>query len=452
MKNFILQNKLIFICIILLSIWYIDVWENANTCSRVLPIAAYLDQENFVLDNYKDKTIDISYINNHYYMDKAPLPTLIVLPFAIVAKHLNIIQQQDNSFYSSSLYLLGDIICGVIPFLLIIFYVIQSLVKHNKEKYILMGISSVFGSFLFVYSGTFFAHTLSAALILSAYLQYKKENFSATGLLLGAAFLSEYTTIWFLISWMLILFFKQKSFHKVSKLLFGFLLALLFIFWYNFHFTGNPFTMLYLYVADNFETIHKSTYGLSFPKLKSLFGLLFSNNRGLLLYAPVLLYGLFLVSVENKNAKLKQYAKYFIHPVILPFALILLFISSHTAWEGGWSYGPRHLYSPAVLLLFATISHKNFGSFNYIFWLFASYGLVCAFLAKLTVLYSIPELNENILPYLISKLKDGYNAGNAYTLYTQKSALTGFFLFIYLYLLLALLCIKKNYLLSNSKS
>ena len=52
--------------------------------------------------------------------------------------------------------------------------------------------------------------------------------------------------------------------------------------------------MLYLFVADNFDVATKSTYGLGLPKLSALFGLLFSENRGLLFYAPVLTYGLIL--------------------------------------------------------------------------------------------------------------------------------------------------------------
>jgi hypothetical protein len=120
-KAFIAQNKIFVLCTLLLCIWYIDVWENSNSCSRVLPVATYFEQGNFVLDKYKDKTIDISVIDGHYYMDKAPLPTIIALPFFGLIKSLGLVKAVDGSYYGKAIYITGAIVCGIIPFLLILF-------------------------------------------------------------------------------------------------------------------------------------------------------------------------------------------------------------------------------------------------------------------------------------------------------------------------------------------
>lgn len=433
MRTFIQQHKLFVLCTLLLSIWYVDVWENSNSCSRVLPVATYFEQGNFILDNYKDKTIDISFVNGHYYMDKAPLPTLLTLPVFGVIKALGLVQAVNGSYYGKAIYITGAFVCGIIPFLCILYYVVQLLVLKQREDLILMAFIAFFSSFIFIFAGTFFAHVLAAALLLAAYIHYQKKKYLLAGFLCGLGFLTEFTTLWIIASWMCIELFKHKSFKSTLQLGLGLLPAIVFILGYNFYFTGNPFTMLYLFVADNFDLATKSTYGLGIPNPKAIYGLIFSENRGLLFYAPVLLYGLFMLFSEQKNSWLSKLKAALVHPVFLPFMLTLLFISSHAAWEGGWSYGPRHLSAVTVLLIFTLIQSGLFGRFKLVFWLVCGYGLCCTLLAKLTVIYSVPPLEENILSYLISKLKDAYNEGNLASLLLHQNALVGFVLFVLIF-------------------
>jgi hypothetical protein len=428
LKAFVIQNKIFVLCTLLFSFWYIDVWENSNSCSRVLPIATYFEQGNFVLDKYKDKTIDISVIEGHYYMDKAPLPTIITLPFFGLIKQLGIVKSIDGSYYGKAIYMTGAIICGIIPFLLILFYVAKSLIERQRKDLILMAFVAYFSSFIFVFAGTFFANVLAASFMLMAYTHYQKKKYYIAGLLCGLGFLTEYTTLWIVFSWLLIELFKYKSIKTSMQIALGFLPALLIILSYNFYFTGSPFKMLYLFVADNFDVASKSTYGLSFPKLKALYGLIISENRGLLFYAPVLIYGLFLFFTQN--GWLSKFKNYLLHPIILPFILTTLFISSHAAWDGGWSYGPRHLTAVGTLLIFGFIQSDLFGQYKSVFWVTCGYGLICTLLAKLTVIYSVPPLEENILTYLLSKLKDGFNDGNVLSLLTQQKALHAFYIFL----------------------
>ncbi|MFY8028813.1 MAG: hypothetical protein ACOVPB_06545 [Bacteroidia bacterium] len=128
MKNFILNNKLFVICIILVSGWYVDVWENSNSCSRVLPIATFFERGDFVLNKYMDKTIDISMVNGNYYMDKAPLPSMLTLPFFGLLKLLGMVHSEQGSYYGRAIYITGAFICGILTFLWIMFMLIKKLV------------------------------------------------------------------------------------------------------------------------------------------------------------------------------------------------------------------------------------------------------------------------------------------------------------------------------------
>jgi hypothetical protein len=434
LKAFIAQYKIFVLCTILFSFWYIDVWENSNSCSRVLPIATYFEQGNFILDKYKDKTIDISVIDGHYYMDKAPLPSVVALPFFGLLKSFGIVKPVDGSYYGKATYIVGAIVCGIFPFLLILFFVAKTLVKSQREDLILMAFVAYLSSFIFIFAGTFFAHVMAASLLLIAYIHYQNSHYFLSGLFCGLGFLTEYTTLWILFSWLFIELIKHKSLKNVLRLGLGFLPAAIVILSYNYYFTGNAFTMLYLFVADNFDAATKSTYGLGLPKLQALYGLIFSANRGLLFYAPVLLYGVFLFftdkilwsSIKNK----------LLHPVLLPFLLTTLFISSHAAWDGGWSYGPRHLTAVTTLLIFGLIQSKLFGKYKPVFWLTCSYGLICTLLAKLTVIYSVPPLEENIVSYLFSKLNDAFNDGNLLTLLTQQKPIISFYFFLFILLVM----------------
>ena len=52
------RTALVFLLInIVLSTYYIDVWQNANTTSRVLPVLCLVDQGTIKIDSFADKTM-----------------------------------------------------------------------------------------------------------------------------------------------------------------------------------------------------------------------------------------------------------------------------------------------------------------------------------------------------------------------------------------------------------
>ncbi len=71
------------------------------------------------------------------------------------------------------------------------------------------------------------------------------------------------------------------------------------------------------------------------------FGLLFSPNRGLFVYTPILFFSIigYYFLWKEKNKKFDNFLLWF-GPVII---LDILIYSSFTDWIGGWSYGPRYL-------------------------------------------------------------------------------------------------------------
>src|SRR5437588_7025723 len=84
---------------LVITCFYIDLWSNANTTSRILPVVSYFESGTFSIDKYQELTCDKSFIANHYYSDKAPLPTLLVLPVFGILKAAGIIRSDNGSLY-----------------------------------------------------------------------------------------------------------------------------------------------------------------------------------------------------------------------------------------------------------------------------------------------------------------------------------------------------------------
>ena len=123
---------LFFISNLFLASYYIDLWANDNTTSRVLPIISYLEQCNFQIDKYQKLTGDKSYVAPHYYTDKAPLPALVVLPFAGVLKSMGVLPNTNGSYYSPAVYAVGGFICGSLVFAFIVTLTFKALTRNKS--------------------------------------------------------------------------------------------------------------------------------------------------------------------------------------------------------------------------------------------------------------------------------------------------------------------------------
>ena len=94
-------------------------------------MVAFYEQGDFRIDKYHELTLDKAFIDGHYYTDKAPLPALVILPFFGLLKWLGIVQPVEGSFYGPAVYILGDVLCAVIPFVLILLLTFTAIKKHR---------------------------------------------------------------------------------------------------------------------------------------------------------------------------------------------------------------------------------------------------------------------------------------------------------------------------------
>jgi len=451
MKNMKTLFLFVFIALnILLSCFYLDVWISPNPVSRALLVLSLHEDNSLVIDKYKDKTGDISLVKGHYYCDKAPLSSFIVYPFyalykkagfsgfdsAAIEKYPIYIweytgMKDGRTFISphiSNVLLLGGLITGSVPFILIILLTFLCVRASQNPYAILLAMLPFYGTFLFVYSGVYFGHLLAAFFLLAAYLLLKsRKHFLVAGFALGLAFATEYTIAIIIPFWLIQLCLREKAFKPAILFLAGLLPGFILIILYNHAITGAWFTSTYSYIAhEQYKGLQHVGFGK--PDPSALWGLLFPPARGVFFYAPLLIFMLWYyvrfntdaVSQFFKYGKKKFYLSWAGNYLLTAVIVYLVLMSAYFMWTGGWSYGPRHLIPVVALALYEGalfLSRRRFSGIAFL--VFSVAGLFCSWLAKSTKLYMIPDWPNYVKPVsqiLVPDFMAGkFNANNIFT-------------------------------------
>ena len=423
----------------IISIYFIDLWSNAQNNSRGLPIVCLFESGHINFDKYQDKTCDKCIVNGHVYSDKAPLPTFTVIPFYGILNLTGVFKSSVDDSTFKNVYALGAILCGVLPFLLILWLSFKNVFADNNPKSLnfetlMLVMLPWYASFLFVFAGTFFGHLFSGALMLGAYIMLKKRSYLYCGLLAGLSVASEYTLVIFPVIWFIQSGIKEKSLKLPVRMVLGALPSILFLFIYNYFITGNPLDNPYKYVTDDYAVM-KTNFGFGLPSLNSLFGLSFSPYRGLFFYMPFLL---LVLSVVCKNMTKIPLRTYLLHPLVISSVIYFVLISSYYSWWGGWTYGPRHLTIIAILISYEAIPYLiKHGYSKIFFWITTSFGLITAFITRITQQYSIPSEIKNPLVDLIipAFLKKEFNDNNLLSIIFGCSSTLAAIAWVFLFLI-----------------
>ena len=393
-----------FLLVLALSSWHLDRGHNANTLSRAAMVAALVERHSLKIDAYHELTDDKALVNGHYYSEKAPLPALVVVPFWWLADRLHLIQRGDHGLLTDDLLALGGFLCGSVPFALIITLTwLRLRSRATALPTAWMALLPFFGSFLFVYSGSFHGHLLAALFLLIAWRARVQDRAFWSGAFAAGAVLSEYSLFVFPLFWVL-QDMAQGRWRTLVRMALGGIPGIVILLVANFKVTGSPFTLPYTHVASHVDTT--GFFGMSVPSLAALWGLLFSFYRGLFTHTPVAVLCLLVVLILRPRTGWRELL---LHPLLLPSVVLLLMIASHSMWWGGWAFGPRHLTALAVLLLAGGLPQLPDRSWvRWSFLLLGTMGLLLAFAAKSTTGYSLPTevlnpFRELMWPAIVNK-------------------------------------------------
>ena len=409
------------------SIFYIDIWHTPNPISRALPVLTYHETNTLEISRYQEISLDKSKIGERYYSDKAPLPSLITIPFYQLSAALG----QDKWDYNkkpfngaptwykrlSYIIFLGSVLCSSMPFALLAFFAFQIGKQNFNWKPTLITLS-VFGTYLFIYAGTYFNHLLSGLfLAFATYFIKQPKKVWLSGLFCAFAFLSEYTLGLFAALLPLFLLRKEEKWKLIFSFGLGFLPALIIYAWYNYSLSGNPLTFVFYYTDyETFSKGIKQNYGFGFPSLESVYGLLLSPYMGILwFFTP---FAFFIAYWVKSGIK-----AHLTDPVLINSLALFALISAYFIWWGGYSWGPRYLIPMACILALQSAAVWRNRVFRSMGLIVLSVSFLLHFSAKSTVLFLIPDRlskqGEASFPFtevVVEAIKAGnYNSNNLFT-------------------------------------
>lgn len=364
-KNF--QESIIIFFIVLIAYGYFSWGLDWNVNSRLGLVKAFVEKGIFEIDAYHDTelaTHDKSFINDHYYSDKAIGSSLLGI----------FVYYPIYWFYSlSGASLSIETFCKILTFLVVSLpvaliapfsYIAVKQITDNSIKALMVSLGISLGTPLFKYSAAYYGHSLAAAAYFFAILIWfnakhkKKISLSAafiSALLLGYMIITEYPTALLallLAPYILSTLYKSKQlldWKIYIALAIGFSIPVCALLYYNHNVFGSYFSIGYAYEdSQAYREAHlEGLMGISKPDIYVFWYQTLQPAFGIFWQSPIL----FLVFPGWIFMLIKKYYA----EALLCFATIFLYIlmfSGYYMWWGGLAFTPRHIIPILPIFIF----------------------------------------------------------------------------------------------------
>jgi hypothetical protein len=357
-------SKRAFLVFVLLAIMYGYYYQEpqANGNSRLDLTFAIVQQRRLTIDSFYDaegtRTIDQAVVNGHHYSDKAIGTSILgVIFYAPLYLLMKLTGHQLSLLHIK--YILTVLVISIpSAFAGSLVYVLCEEISGSRVRAYLATLAVALGTMALPFSAIYFGHMLAAALLFIAFflifnlkitpdLRHKPAYLFLIGFMLGAAFLTEYTTA--VIIFALGLYYCYLLRDKLSwrwirstilPPVLGAAIPIAILMIYNTLAFGNPFTIGYERLGNQYQAgMSQGFMGITWPRPEVLFYLTFHPADGLFWQSPVLLMAIvgFFFLWRDKRYRLEGII------VLIAFFSLLLVNSGYFMWWGGYSFGPRHL-------------------------------------------------------------------------------------------------------------
>jgi hypothetical protein len=369
----------LFFILIISYAYFQQYYGNWNIISRISLTLSLIEDGTVTINKYQKHTGDKAKYKDNYYSDKAPGLSFTALPWVAVSKTL-------LKLFGKNPYLNNGIVNRklelIIHFCTVftsgLFTAIAALLMYFASLRIGASISgAVFAMLSFGlaspawgWATAFFGHAMAGSCLFIAFtiiillnqIPPKKRRDTSIGFLAGAS-LSWAVVVEFpsAIPLSVIMVFgiskaikwdKKRAVRVLLSATIGGIIFITPLLIYNFVAFDSPFAIGYShYPSDSFPEMKKGFVGITYPKLRALFMILFSPYRGIFWFSPILI--------------IAPVGIYFLwrHPGCRGIAFTITIISmyypllnsSFINWEGGWSTGPRYI-TPMIPFLCLSLS------------------------------------------------------------------------------------------------
>lgn len=321
-----------------------------------IALALSLSEGRVDIDQLARFTIDRSSFDGHYYADKPPGVSILSVPVVMATRAVldgNGATGDPSDPAALETYIrIAAISIIALPAALavLLVYLMALRLGASQGAAVFAACALAVGTPYFGWSSTFFAHSLSGAILVGAMALSVLNRPSGwvapvAGLLLGFLLVVDITAA--PAGALVGLFILLRSEHRVRTfigLAIGGLIGLAPLLIYNQLAFASPFRMGYSQV-QGFEGMQQGFFGIGLPQPVVLGELLFGHFRGLLPLAPVLLLVPIGLVTMFRYLPTRSMA-IVITGVVLSFLLIN---AGYYYWDGGSSTGPRHLVAALPL-------------------------------------------------------------------------------------------------------
>lgn len=360
---------------------------------------ALVEQRTIVVDDYRDNTIDLSFRDGHYYINKAPGLSWIAAPLYALTLPLDSLDLSPGLELTLAQYLVTAAINGTslgIVALLIWRFGLRFGVAPRWAATI--AILTATATPLLAYASMLFTHLPSAALLLASlfWVTAVPARPLAAGVAASIAGSMNYLMIPGALVPMALLWWQTRGGRPLLHYLAGAAPFALLTLAYHSAAFGSPFSTAIDHTNPEFISEGAPLGVISGPSIEALWGITFSPYRGLFFLSPFLL--LAFVGIR----KLPR-------PVLAAIATLItgfvIFNISFNGWHGGYTIGPRYVLPIVPLLALGLLMIET----RFLRVAVVALGLSSLFLnlAATAVDPQVPETIENpvfeyILPTLIS--------------------------------------------------
>lgn len=387
-------------------------WNQNATFAVVRSI---VEERTFAIDKYYEsmQTGDISKVGGHTYSNKPPGAALLAVPVyaALVSvERAAGIDLDTFKVTTSNAWVCTVFVCGtlgaLIPALLFLYGRMRGV-----ENLIGVSIAVAFGTPLFGYSTALFAHVPSASLLFLAFVLAMAGRATAAGFAAGFATLTNY-----LCGPPALLLAILLGRRNVLRYALGAVVPLAMLGLYQYAAFGSFTTTSIEHMDPQFVSERAVLGVFRLPSLEALWGVTFSQYRGLFFSAPILLFAFAGIPAMWRRARIDVVF------ILATSVFFLLVNASFNGWYGGAGLSARYLV-PIVPLLGAMLLFAD----RVPRWLFAALALVSIALQTLFAVVDIHApadirrpITEFIVPQFVSGGEGGHVATNVRSMTTCR--------------------------------
>lgn len=348
-------------CLILFCLIYprhdFAYYSNVNESARIYLIMAVVDQGVLHIDDGLKRfgdVIDKAERGGHFYCDKPIGLSLIAAPVYMVMKAVGALT--GHAWTLGELRYFFTILCVSVPTVVLCIGLRRYWREVSGDALLaeFAVIAYALGTIAFTYSTQFMGHQLAAVLVATHFLLARGvtdktsiRRAAAMGLLAGLGAITEYFSALVHVIIALSYLRRMRPWSVWGVWAVSGVIAACPLLIYNAMCFGSPFSMAYGHEATRvFQEVHGAGFmGVTYPRLESMWGLLFSPSKGLFFLSPFLLIGVAGI-LPGLRARRSECIV-----MVLSISAIMLLAMSVFVWRAGRTIGPRHMVTMLPFLM-----------------------------------------------------------------------------------------------------